>query len=62
MNRAVFTMPLEVTIINSHGQLVKSAWFTREISQVDISGFSPGFYYLQLNTGEKDISKPFIVR
>jgi rhodanese-related sulfurtransferase len=49
-------------IVNQNGQIVYRELLSNINSQVDISGFPKGIYYVKINTGEQEVSKPFIVK
>jgi len=51
--------PTKVQVYNMQGQLVKI--LTRETRNLDVSDLTFGYYYMKLQIGAQQLSKPFIV-
>jgi hypothetical protein len=58
------TEPTEIIVYNQIGQRLKSSTVTsgsQVVSTIDVSGFSPGFYFLSVKNSRYQKQLPFII-
>jgi hypothetical protein len=58
------TEPMEIIVFNQIGQRLKSSTVTNGsqlVSTIDVSGFSPGFYFLSVKNSRYQKQLPFII-